>query len=112
MSWYRHAIPSEGSAIDFSSQPQTSPLLLKAITVSWSTAPTTAGELTITLDSALGASYDVELYVVDPSTDSLTAVLLTDINLPIFVGDSLTVAYANADSRAMGVQIILSDGAA
>ena len=65
MAWFRHPVPSAGSAIAFSSVPQTSQRMLKAITISWDIAPAAVGDLTITLDSGLGTPYDVELYVVD-----------------------------------------------
>lgn len=65
--------------------------------------------MTVTLNSELGEVYDTEIYVVDPSTDSLTAVLLTDINLPIFVDDAISITYNNTDGAEIGIQIILTN---
>jgi len=109
MAWFRHTVESGGQAIDHVSPPQSSQRTLKAITISWGIAPVTAGDLVVSLDSQLGAAWDTEIYRIDPSDDGLTAVLLTDVNLPVFVGDKLTVAYANPDGRTIGIQIILSN---
>jgi len=108
VSWFRHATDSTG-AIDYTSGAHTCQLLLRSIVVSWDAAPTTAASLTVTLDSELGTAYDTEIYVVDPSVNGLTAVLLTDVNLLIFKGDAITVTYDNPDARTVGVQILLSD---
>ena len=110
MSWFRHYIETANLPISYQGPEHTGERLLRAITISWDTAPTTNEDLTVTLDSDLGPAFDIEIYTVDPAADSLTAVLLTDINLPLFQGDAIDVDYANTDHRTVGIQIILSSG--
>lgn len=103
---YRHAITnSEGGAIDFDTGPLTGPQTLSAILIKVDTAPTTSESLTVTLDSVDGSAYDVLLYSKDLS--GLTGVANTDINLPLFDGDALKVAYTNTDQRTVGVRLVL-----
>jgi hypothetical protein len=85
------------------------------ISFNWTagTAPTTAENIVITLDSGQGAGYDVTLRTVDPSTfgggfhkwiwnphDTLGDFTLAD-------GDHIKVTYTNTDDLAIGVVISL-----
>jgi hypothetical protein len=83
---------------------------LDAITLALSTAPTTAGDLTVTLNAAVGAAYDALLYTVDPSATAMTS-LVWQPNVPTFLeaGDALDVAYANADLRTYGLRIMATE---
>ena len=103
---FRHAIASEGGAIDLDTGPLTGPQTLSAILVKVDTAPTTSESLTVTLDSVDGSQYDVVIYSKD--LISTTDVVVTDISLPLAKGDGLTVAYTNTDSRTMGVRLVLT----
>lgn len=79
---------------------------LLGVTVKFSSAPTTAGSLTVTLDSVSGAAYDVVLYSVDPSAAAATSIVWSNDGLARFAeGDAIVVAYANADNRTYGVSI-------
>jgi hypothetical protein len=79
---------------------------LNSVTIKFSAAPTTAENLTITLDSALGAAYDVVLYKVDPSATSATS-LVWQPDAPLYLsgGDVVVLAYANTDTRIWGATI-------
>lgn len=79
-----------------------------SVTVKLSAAPTTAGTLAVTLDSALGAEYDATLYSVDPSVASVTSVVwVPAARLLLAGGDAVRVTYTNADKRTCGVAITL-----
>jgi len=81
---------------------------LLGVTCKFSAAPTTSESFVITLDSNLGAAYDVPLYSVDPSVGSLTSIVKTwdDDDAMIFdKGDVITAAYTNTDTRTYGLQI-------
>ena len=80
---------------------------LDAVTVHLSAAPTTAGDLTVTLDAADGAAYDTVLFSLDPSEQSDTDVVyIPDQPLLCVSGDAIAVAYANTDGRTYGLRII------
>ena len=80
---------------------------LDAITVHLSAAPTTAGDLTVTLDAADGAAYDTVLFSLDPSEQSDTDVVyIPDQPLLCVSGDAIAVAYPNTDGRTYGLRII------
>lgn len=79
---------------------------LNSVTVKFSAAPTTAENLTIVLDSALGAAYDVTLYSVDPSATSATSIVWQPTaTLYLSGGDVVTLAYANTDTRTWGATL-------
>ncbi|KKN74779.1 hypothetical protein LCGC14_0386720 [marine sediment metagenome] len=102
---YRHAIKSEGGAIDSTYGPLTGPQTLSAILVNVNTAPTTSESLTVTLDSVDGGEHDVVIYGKD--LISTTSVALTEIDLRLDTGDALRVEYANTDARIIGVRLVL-----
>jgi hypothetical protein len=79
---------------------------LNSVTVTLSAAPTTSENLTVTLDSAIGAAYDVVLYTVDPSATSATSITWQP-TVPLYLrpGDAVTLAYTNTDTRTWGATI-------
>ena len=79
---------------------------LNSVTVKFSAAPTTSEYLTITLDSALGAAYDVVLYKVDPAATSAASVVWMP-SAPLYLrpADIVTLAYTNTDARTWGATI-------
>ena len=80
---------------------------LVAVSVHLDAAPTTAEDLTVTLNSAAGAEYDVLLYILDPSIASVTDIFWQADN-PVYLGagDAIDVAYTNTDTGTYGVQIV------
>jgi hypothetical protein len=66
-------------------------------TLKLSSAPTSAGNITISLDSEAGANYDTVIHTINPvgSTDICVMNELDGFQN----GDQVTVAYANPDSR-------------
>lgn len=73
-----------------------------------------ATALTMTLDSARGAAFDLVYFTVTPSTaegetDQFQA-WPPVIETPLFLeaGDKLVFAYANADSDLFGIRLVLS----
>jgi hypothetical protein len=103
---YRHAILSEGGAIDFTTGALTGNQTLSAILVAVNTAPTTSESITVTLDSVDGSAYDVVIYSKD--LINTTSLANTDIRLPLLAGDALKVAYTNTDQRTVGVRLVLT----
>ena len=84
---------------------------LNSVTIKFSAAPTTSENLTIVLDSALGAAYDVVLYKVDPSATAATSVVWQPaIPLSLHPGDVVTLAYTNTDTRTWGATITGNGG--
>jgi len=78
---------------------------LTAVTVHLSAAPTTAGSLTIILNANAGAAYDTLLYSV--SMVGVTDLLWQpDQDIYLVAGSAIDVAYANADGRTFGVEIM------
>lgn len=75
------------------------------VTCHFSAAPAAAGSLTITLNANAGAAYDTLLY-------SASMIAVTDLvwqpdqDLYLVAGSAIDVAYANADGRTYGVQIV------
>ena len=71
---------------------------VKRISLVFGVAPTTNENITVTLDSAQGAAYDVVLRTVDPA--GKTSVVFEDID-GLNAGDKILVAYTNTDTRAI-----------
>ena len=110
MAGYRRDIFTvAGGAIAHTFGPVTSPVRLRELRAHISVAPTTAGNFTVTLDSVDGAAYDLLLYTLDPSTASTTDVSEDGFDVLLLTGDALKVAYANADGRTIGVQLLFSE---
>lgn len=79
---------------------------LLAVTVHFSSAPTTSQNLTMTLNAVAGAAYDTILYSVDPSLSAATDVVyIPDGEMKFFVGDELDIAFTNTDTRTYGLTI-------
>jgi len=106
ISYKRHVFSVAGGAIAETFGPVTGPTVLKELRLHLSAAPTTAGAFTVRLDSVDGAAFDVLVYSIDPSTASTTDVFNNDLELLLTPGDALDLAYANADGRTIGVQLI------
>jgi hypothetical protein len=81
---------------------------LDAVTVHLSSAPTTAGDLTVTLDAGGGSVYDIVLFQVDPSTGSgMTDIVYTpSVSILCTEDDAIVVEYANSDSKTYGTRIV------
>lgn len=81
---------------------------LKEVTVHFNTAPTTAGNLTLTLNATDGAAYDTVIRKRDPAADGATdySFEFEGDGLLCENGDEIDVAYANADARTYGVRIV------
>lgn len=109
MAWFRFNTGVISQPLSYTSVVHTSSRMLKALTIHWDAAPTTSENIVITLDSSLGAQYDTVIYMLDPSADSTTDVLLTDINMPIYPGDAVRVTFANTDANTIGIMILFSD---
>ena len=71
---------------------------IRLIAIKFDSAPTTSENVTLTLDSSLGAAYDTVLRVVDPSATSSTDIVFEDLEL-FANGDKLLVTYTNTDGN-------------
>ena len=87
-------------AVDLSWDVPTAGVLV-VVLVKFSAAPTTSENLQVIFKSKHGTDYDVELYSVDPSTDSLTKIAwFPNLPVPINNGDKIQVLYDNTDATA------------
>jgi hypothetical protein len=81
----------------------------QGITLHFSAAPTTAGNLTATLNPVEGAAYNTKLYTVDPSVGVVTdLVFQTETPLLCKNGDTIVIAYTNADGVTYGLRAIVT----
>jgi hypothetical protein len=79
---------------------------LISVSVKFSTAPVTSESMTVTLNAAAGAAYDIMLYTINPSLLATTNLIwFPDQPLYLQGGDAIDVAYTNTDTRTYGVQI-------
>ena len=81
---------------------------LNSVSVAWhgGTAPTSTEDLVVLIDSAKGATYDVELLRVDPAYELATdIVFIPDSVLNLAAGDEIAVTYANTDDLAVTVSV-------
>ena len=79
------------------------------ITLHFDSAPTTAGNLTATLNPVDGVAYNTKLYTVDPSVGATTdLVFQTETPLLCKNGDTIVIAYANADGRTYGLRAVVT----
>ena len=99
----RHTIQSTGGPLADTFGPVSSETFLDTLTIHFSSAPTTAGYFSLTLDSVDGAAYDTVLYRIDPSVTATTDVFANNLGLLLVPGDALRTTYANADARTIGV---------
>jgi hypothetical protein len=77
---------------------------LISVSVNFNLAPTTSENLTITLNDANGAAYDLLLYSLDVSAGATTDILWQpDEELMLVGGDAVDVAYAGTDGRTYGL---------
>lgn len=80
-----------------------------SVEIAFSSAPTTSEDLTISVDAAAGATYDVDLRTVDPSVDSATSIVWEG---PYYLAedDAIDVDYANTDTNTVTVSVVYSVG--
>lgn len=71
---------------------------IPVISLKFDIAPTSAGSITVTVDSVNGASYDVVRRAANPVGS--TSVVFENIN-GLFNGDKVLVEYSNPDSRSV-----------
>lgn len=67
-----------------------------------------AGDLTITMDSSLGAAYDTVLLTQD-MTSVVNYQWRPDSDLFLQSGDAIVTAWANASTRTYGIEFIFED---
>jgi hypothetical protein len=84
---------------------------LVAVTIHLSVAPTTAGNILVTLNAADGAAYDTVLLTLDPSTylGGVTNIAWKPESRFFFEpGDQVVVSYPNTDIRTYGARIVIA----
>ena len=80
--------------------------ILVAVMIKFSAAPGTSENLQVVFKSKHGTDYDVDLYSVDPSTESLTQIVwFPQLPVPINKGDKIQVLYDNTDTNTIGVTV-------
>jgi hypothetical protein len=72
--------------------------VLDRIALIFSSAPSQAGDVSVTLDCVEGAAYDHELASDSPVGETN---LILDIKALVSYGDQVVVEYANADERTI-----------
>lgn len=87
------------------------PTRFDGLTLHLSAGPTTSEDFTITLDSRNGAAWDTLLYSLDLSVVPTTDLVLdeTDINITLYPGDALVIAWTNTDTRTYGLELALME---
>ena len=102
----KHVSTSGAAAINYSFVP-TKPVYVKEVRLHMSAAGGAAENFTITLDSALGALFDVVFHTVAMAAVS-DVVWVPSGNQQSFLGkgDKLVIAYANTNSRNYGLEIV------
>lgn len=82
-------------------------IVVKQVTVHFSSAPTTSENLVFNLDANAGAAYDTKLYTVDPSASSMTDLVWipADGALVMVYGDEIDFTYTNTDTRTIGISV-------
>lgn len=79
---------------------------LLAVTVHFSSAPTTSENLVVKLDSIAGAAYDTTLSTTNPSLSAATDVVFEPSSeLKFKTGDEIVVTFTNTDTRTYGLSI-------
>lgn len=81
---------------------------LHAITLHFDVAPTTPGNFVITLNPVDGTEYNTTLVLFDPSDLPITDMVYQP-NIPLLCknGDTISIAYVNADGRTYGIRSII-----
>ena len=72
--------------------------ICERVVLKFDAAPTTSENITITVDSADGVSYDHVVSTHDPSSESETTVVVT-LGTHLADGDQITVEYTNTDGN-------------
>lgn len=101
---YKQSIETGSAAISYSLD-KDRVILVKQVRLHLSAAGG-AGDLTITLNSALGAAYDVNIVTEDMT---LVTDLIWNPNGDLFYlapDDTLDIAWANANTRTYGLEIL------
>jgi hypothetical protein len=82
-------------------------VIIKQITIHFSSAPTTSENLVFALDAYEGAAYDTVVYTVDPSASSMTdLVWIPDDGAFVMIfGDEIDITYTNTDTRTIGISV-------
>lgn len=93
---------------------------VEKVTFKFGVKPTTSENLTIILNSAAGAAYDVLCLIHDPSTDDAAgdgslSLIWNGVEdsvdgIDLAPGDSLDIAYANTDTETYGCNIYYTEG--
>jgi hypothetical protein len=94
-----------GSAAMSSSFTFTDKIKVESVKLHTSAAPTTSGNLTITLNAGAGPEYDTLLYENDLAADSKQDWNVLIENEIFVSGDALDFSYANADSVTWGLSV-------
>jgi hypothetical protein len=107
-------IDATGVAVDATFTPETKAgssrsFKLKEIRVKINTAPTSSENLTVTLDSNIGATHDITILSKD-IVGLTTYNYLFDPNRIYGPGDKIVLAYTNTDTRNIGIQLIYCTG--
>ena len=81
---------------------------LHSIILHFDSAPTTAGDLVITIHPIEGVAYNTTLVLFDPSVSSITDMVYQP-NIPLLCknGDTISVAYANPDGKTYGIRSVV-----
>jgi hypothetical protein len=79
---------------------------IERVSIKLSTTATTSENVVVTLDSGLGAAYDIVVLTFDPSSVGGTTFIWTpDYPLTIGPDDVIVVTYTNTDTLTYGVTI-------
>ena len=82
----------------------------KSMSVHMGSAPATAENLTVTLDSVAGGSFDAVLFTGAMNGITDLVVDTQDFDVVLGRGDALDFAWTNTDSVAYGIEVTLVEG--
>jgi hypothetical protein len=94
-----HTLSATTSAISWSVY-EADDFSVKILTLNFDSAPTTSENITLSIDSANGSSYDTVIRIIDPSITSSVDITFEDLNL-FSSGDKLLVSYTNTDGNSI-----------
>lgn len=101
----RHKYETGSGAIDYSFEEDYS-VYITSIRLHLSAAGGAAEDFSVSIDSALGAEYDVNHLALDMTAVQNLVWRPEDGPLYVAKGDKVSITYANSNSRTYGLEIL------
>jgi len=110
---HKYTADSTAVAIAESTDAVDQAMRFDSLTLHLSAGPTTSEAFTVTLNSRNGAAWDTLLFTLDLSVAPVVDLALdeTDIDIILYRGDALDIAWTNTDLRTHGLEFSLVEAA-